>query len=89
MNNDIEVTPEELEEIVEEIGEEVLAEEPEPAREGHHPKWYHRQRAHVPGPRRKRKFAPTPAPVVEEKSVAEAPAEAEDFDEDYSENTDG
>lgn len=38
-----------------------------------------RHTAHVPGPRRKPKFKATT--VAEEKPVAEAPAEAEGFDE--------
>lgn len=93
MNNEVEVTAEELEtygeemqeKIEEVIVEEELGEESEeapPARQGHHPKWYHKQRAHVPGPRRKRKFGPKPVPQeAEEETVAEAPAEAEVSDE--------
>ena len=85
MNNEVEVTNEELEALessVEEEVSEVESEEAPPARQGHHPKWYHKQRAHVPGPRRKRKFGPTPVPqVAEEETVAEAPAEAEVSDE--------
>lgn len=41
--------------------------------------------AHVPGPRRKRKFAPAPE-VAEEETVAEAPAEAEVSDEGVDES---
>lgn len=40
-----------------------------------------RQTAHVPGPRRKPKFAATVPPVAEEEAVAEASAEAEASDE--------
>ena len=39
-------------------------------------KWYHRQRAHVPGPRRRRKFAPR-SEVSEAKEETGAVASAE------------
>lgn len=61
---------EEVEEVaVEEPAEEaeppVVAEEPEEAPQGKSGKWYHRQRSHVPGPRRKRKVSKAPAPHPE------------------------
>ena len=72
--------------VVEEVLEEVESEEASPAREGHSSGWHYRQKAHVPGPRRKRKLDPAAsdwkAPAgAEEETVAEAPAEAEVSDD--------
>ena len=67
----------------------VRSEEAVKVRRGPSARGYHRQQAHAPGPRRRRKFDPqVTSPVAEEETVAEAPAEAEVSDEGVGENLD-